>query len=61
MNHTISEHRTLRLVHSRADPLGDLLADIERDHCRVRRPVPQRLYVLGYAVMLVLLLGVVLP
>ena len=59
MNHTIREHRYLRLAHSRSDPLGDLLADIER--APVRRPIPTRLYVLGYAAMLVLLIGVVLP
>lgn len=60
MNHTIREHRYLRLVHDRADPLGNLLDEIERDECQVRRPVPTRIAVLVYAIGLACFLCLVM-
>lgn len=59
MVQTLHQRAGLRLV--RHDPLGDLLADIEREEYPSRQPIPTRLYVLGFAVMLTVLICAVLP
>jgi len=61
MSQTLNHRAGLRLVHSRADTLGDLLDRIEREERPAHRPVPLRLYVIGYAVVLIALLCAVLP
>ena len=68
MNHTIRERNVLRLVHDRADVLGNLYERIEQDeqlrNVRLNarhEPIPTRLYVLVFACLLATVISMVLP
>ena len=66
MTQTLHQRAGLRLAHDRADPLGNLLEAIEDEEYAAEQyarhePIPTRLYVLAFAMMLTVLICAVLP